>query len=445
MQYVSTRGGGPQVDFTEALLAGIAPDGGLYVPESWPHLDPEGLAEASYAEVLQVVLSPFVAGSDLAADLEKIVADVYADWRHPEIAPLRQLDDHLHLLELFHGPTLSFKDYALAVLGRFLDAALTRRSRRVTVIGATSGDTGSAAIAACRDRAALDVVILYPEGRVSEVQRRQMTTVTADNVRAVAVDGTFDDCQDLVKAVLTKPTAGVTPAAVNSINWGRVIGQMAYYAWTTLRLGPSDFAVPTGNFGNVFSGWVARRIGFPVGRLIIANNRNHLLAQLVEKGWGRAEPVHATLAPAMDIQVPSNLERYLYEHLDHSGVQVEATLRAFRATGEIRLDERAFAGFAASWGDDRAIIETIRTIYQRHGLVVDPHTALAWAAATTHRLGSPMVVLATAHPAKFPEAIREAIGTEPALPADLADLLGRPERSYRLPNDLAALHELLAT
>jgi len=447
MRYVSTRGAAPILSFDDVTLAGLADDGGLYVPASWPALP--AVPSGDYAAVAAAAMAPFLGGSVVADGFDTLVAETYAGFRHPDVAPLRHVDEGRYLLELFWGPTLSFKDYALQLLGGILDRILASRGGRVLILGATSGDTGSAAIEACRDRAAVDVVILYPHGRTSDVQRRQMTTVPAANVRAVAVDGTFDDCQDLVKAAFAADRERYSLAAVNSINWARIMAQAAYYVWVSARLpGPFAVSVPTGNFGNVFSAYVARRLGAPVERLIVGNNANHGLADLVVSGRLGLGPVVPTDAPAMDIAVPSNLERYLFELTGRDGEETARLVAALRSSGELRLPADLAADmrrlFAAAWVDDGGIRETIGAVARRYGIVLDPHTATAWAAADrAGGDGLPVVTVATAHPAKFPGAVEDAVGSVPALPPDLADLADRPERTEVIPGDLAAVRRIL--
>ncbi|MFO7549412.1 MAG: threonine synthase [Acidimicrobiia bacterium] len=450
MRYVSTRGRAPTRDFEEVLLEGLAPDGGLYVPELWPQLG-EIRPGAPYHEVVTAVMEPLVAGSPLDDSLADLVRGAYESFRHPEVAPLRRVGEDVWLLELFWGPTLSFKDYALQVLGRMLDVALGRRGRRALVVGATSGDTGSAAMEALRDREAVDVVILFPHGRVSEVQRRQMTTVGAPNVHAVAVDGTFDDCQDLVKACFGDPTVRdeLSLAAVNSINWARIAAQAGYHVWTAEQVPDRPVvSIPTGNFGNVLSAHVAKAMGAPIGRLVVANNANHGLHRLVVDGRLPISPVAPTLAPAMDIQVPSNLERYLFEILDRSGSSTARTMAGYREQGGFVLDEirhhRMTEDFGAGWAGDAEIEQVIGEVSERWGITLDPHTAVAWKVGVEHRIpGRPLVVVATAHPAKFPEAVAEATGEAPRLPPGFGHLWSRDERFERIPADRDTLVDLL--
>lgn len=450
MRYVSTRGSAPELGFDDVLLEGLAVDGGLYVPSVFPRFDlpPPG---ASYAEVAAAVIRPFVTGSVIERDLDAFVDQVYSRFRHPEVAPLRQIEVGHHLLELFWGPTLSFKDYALQFVGAAFDRVLADRGGQVTVLGATSGDTGSAAIEALAGRDSVQVVILYPHGRISDVQRRQMTTVTASNVHAVAVDGTFDDCQSLVKRAFGDPElrARHRLAAVNSINWGRVMAQTAYYAWTGLRLGSSfDVAVPTGNFGNVLAAEVARRGGVAIERLVVGTNANHGLVDLITRGRVTTAEVVPTVAPAMDIQVPSNFERYLFELMGRDGAAVAEAMELLRTDGALVLDEGAHdvlrRRFAAGWYETEAIEDAIAEYHGRHGELIDPHTAIGWLAGAAHRSERQMVSVATAHPAKFPDAVQRATGLVPALPDDLADLGQRQERLRRIPADLGSVAAVLA-
>jgi threonine synthase len=452
VRYVSTRGAAPELRFADVLLAGLAVDGGLYVPETWPAL-PELRRDRGYATIAAAVMAPFVDGDVDIGTLRRICDDAYATFRHPAVCPLVQIGPDDWLLELFHGPTLAFKDVALQVVGRLFDHVLGQRGERVTIIGATSGDTGSAAIDAVAGRDNVDIVVLYPEGRVTDVQRRQMTTVDADNVRTVAVEGTFDDCQDLVKAMFADEAfrAEHRLAAVNSINWARVMAQVVYYATAAVHLGggPVTFAVPTGNFGNVLSGWVARRMGLPIERLIIGSNRNDILSRFLHSGIMATSAVVPTLSPSMDIQVSSNFERLLFE-LNHrdGGMTAEQLLR-FRATGSLVVEpdqmDAVTSVFDAARVDDDETIAIIARTYADTGVLVDPHTAVGLGAARQRGDASvPMVTLATAHPAKFPDAVARATGIRPPLPAHLAGLWDRPERTTTLPNDLAKIEAFVA-
>jgi len=452
VKYVSTRGSAPELRFADVLLAGLAVDGGLYVPATWPSM-PELRRDRDYATIAAAVMAPFIDGDVDMGTLRRICDDAYATFRHPAVCPLVQIGPDDWLLELFHGPTLAFKDVALQVVGRLFDHVLGLRGERVTIIGATSGDTGSAAIDAVAGRHNVDIVVLYPEGRVSEVQRRQMTTVDAANVRTVAVEGTFDDCQDLVKAMFADAAfrAEHRLAAVNSINWARVMAQVVYYATATTHLGggPVSFAVPTGNFGNVLSGWVARRMGLPIERLVIGSNRNDILSRFLHSGIMATSVVVPTLSPSMDIQVSSNFERLLFELNHRDGGMTAEQLHHFRATGGLVVEpdqlEAVTSVFDATRVDDEATIEIIARTYAETGILVDPHTAVGLGAAGHDPTRSvPMVTLATAHPAKFPDAVEQATGIRPPLPAHLADLLDRPEHTTTLPNDLAKIEAFVA-
>jgi threonine synthase len=453
LRYLSTRGEGPALDFEAVLLAGLAGDGGLYLPESWPRFDRAAQARLhgrSYVEIAQALLEPFVGRSILPADLSQMLDAAYAVFDDPDVAPLREIEPGLHVMELFHGPTLAFKDVALQLVGRLFDHVLAERGKRITIVGATSGDTGSAAIEACRDREAIDIFILHPKGRVSEVQRRQMTAVLSSNVHNIAVEGSFDDCQDLVKAMFNDREfrAEMTLSAVNSINWARIAAQIVYYACGALALsrngGSVDFAVPTGNFGNVYAGYAAKRMGFPIGRLIVASNRNDILTRFFESGTMAAETVVPTLSPSMDIQVSSNFERLLYDLCEGNGARVAALIAEFRKTGRFSVEpaqlERARAIFGAFRLDDDATSAEMARLHKAHGILADPHSAIGIAAARALKSPErPMIALATAHPAKFPDAVEAATGVRPALPHRLSDLLQREERYTVLPNDLAAI------
>lgn len=449
MHYVSTRGVAPILGFDDVLLQGLAVDGGLYVPDRWPQFDLS--VSGTYADVAAAVIRPFVTGSVIEDRLEELVSDVYSRFRHSEVAPLRVIAPDRYLLELFWGPTLSFKDYALQFVGAAFDAVLAARGGSVTVLGATSGDTGSAAIEALAGADSVEVVILYPEGRVSEVQRRQMTTVSAANVHAVAVRGTFDDCQSLVKQAFgtAELRARHALAAVNSINWGRVMAQAAYYAWAFTRLGrPFDVSVPTGNFGNVLAAEVASRGGVPIERLVVGTNANHGLIDIIETGRVRTEEVVPTIAPAMDIQVPSNFERLLFDLVGRDGRATQQAMALVAREGELVLDERAHRRlrerFSGHWYDAGEIEAGIADTYRATGEILDPHTAIGWLAGTEEqRADHPMVSVATAHPAKFPDAVERATGVRPLLPHDLSDLEERPERTVTIDANLGEVERVL--
>jgi threonine synthase len=411
-----------------------------------------------YAELTARLLQPFLGDAMTAAECRALTAESYARFEHPAVAPLVQIDRRLWLLELFHGPTLAFKDYALQLLGRLFDHLLRRRGERITVIGATSGDTGSAAIEACRDRDAIDIFILHPKGRVSEVQRRQMTTVDAGNVHNIAVEGSFDDCQALVKAMFNDAPFRdrMRLAAVNSINVGRILGQIAYYLAAAMALGAPGrrlaFSVPTGNFGNVFAAYAARAMGVPIERLIVGTNENDILDRFFRTGEMRTERVVPTISPAMDIQVSSNFERLLFDLLGRDGAGVGRVMQAFREDGRFAVDAgaqaRAQAVFASRRVDEAATLAEIARTRAETGRLVDPHTAVGLAAARAAEADlepeTALVALACAHPAKFPEPVEQATGERPRLPERLADLLDRPERVAVLDNDLAGVQAFIA-
>jgi threonine synthase len=442
VKYVSTRGQAPVLDFADVLLAGLAADGGLYVPETWPPLSSGWRDRRPYVEVAGDVLWPYVEGSTLPrASLDGLVAEAYGTFDHPDVCPLVELEPGLWVVELFHGPTLAFKDVALQLVGRLFDRELQRRGERRTILVATSGDTGSAAIAACVGRPMLDIVVLHPAGRVSDVQRRQMTTIDAPNVHNVAVEGTFDDCQDVVKALFAD--AGLRDrvglSAMNSINWARVAAQIVYYVAAAAACGPCEVAVPTGNFGNILAGWIARRSGAPIEGLVIGSNRNDILTRWAQTGSLVAEEVVSTLSPSMDIQVSSNHERLLFELLGRDGAATAELMGRFRALGSVEGPRDPV--FAAASLDDDATLAVIAGLHRRTGYLADPHTAVGIGAAEARRRRPdlPMVCLATAHPAKFPDAVERATGTRPALPDGLAGLFERPERYDVLPADVAAV------
>ncbi|MBP2298083.1 threonine synthase [Azospirillum picis] len=462
MRYVSTRGVAPVLGFEDVLLAGLARDGGLYVPETWPQFtadDIRALRGLPYSEIAVRVMLPFLGGAIAEDEFRAIVRDAYAGFDHAAVTPLVQIDPTTWVLELFHGPTLAFKDVALQLLGRLFDHVLAKRGQRVTIVGATSGDTGSAAIEACRDRRNVDIFILHPKGRTSEVQRRQMTSVLSSNVHNIAVDGTFDDCQDLVKAMFNdgafRDRMGLS--AVNSINWARIMAQIVYYFTAAVALGAPDrkvaFTVPTGNFGNVYAAYGARAMGLPVETLVVGSNSNDILARFFASGAMAAAPVVPTLSPSMDIQISSNFERLLFDLLDRDGAAVTAALNRFRAEGRFEVTEaqlaRALAIFSGHRVDEAGTMATIADTWTGSLYLLDPHTAVGIAAAKAAVAAgrvertAPMVVLATAHPAKFPDAVEKATGRRPDLPPRLSDLYVREERLSELPNDLAAVQDFV--
>lgn len=459
MKYVSTRSGsGPDarpVGFLEAVLSGLAPDGGLYVPETWPELTRDeiaGFAGRPYAEVAADILGRFT-GTDIPRDvLEELCEEAYSTFTHAAACPVKQLTPGLFLVELFHGPSLAFKDVAMQLLGRLYDYALSRQGRSMTVVCATSGDTGGAAIEAFRGRSNARIIALFPEGRISEVQRRFMTTAGEANVACVAVDGTFDDCQAILKTMFGDDQFrnAVDLSGVNSINFARIAAQAVYYFTAAVALGaphrPVAFAVPTGNFGDAFAGWVARRMGLPIARILTATNSNDIVARAFEEGRYTRGVVAATQSPAMDIQVASNFERLYFESVRRDGVETGRAFRAFGETGVINLPPQSLAFMRETFSgasvteDDTA--RTILSTLNETGELIDPHTAVAVAAARRCSLPdptTPMAVLSTAHPAKFPEAVKAAAGVEPAIPASAGALTGKPERFDRLPADADAI------
>ena len=460
LQYLSTRGQAPTLDFEGVLLAGLAKDGGLYLPQALPHFSAaelHAMRGMSYAELATTVIAPFVEGSIDRDTLEGLVSDAYRDFRHQATAPVIQLDHDQWLLELFHGPTLAFKDFALQLLGRLLDHVLSRRGEKVVIMGATSGDTGSAAIEGCRHCEHVDIFILYPDGRVSEVQRRQMTTVAGANIHNVAIRGNFDDCQALVKAsFVAEPflPEGRSLVAVNSINWARIMAQIVYYFYAAFAVGgpdrPVNFSVPTGNFGDIYAGYLAHRMGLPVNNLVIATNRNDVLHRMLTTGTYGRQPIEASLSPSMDISISSNFERLLFDLYDGDAAQINQMMTDF-AQGDICLSDTALSRaqklFTSARVSDEETCDEIRMMWERTGQLLDPHTAIGTRAARlcTREGEGPMVTLATAHPAKFPAAVARAeTGQEPVLPGHLADLFEREERFDRLDNDLATVQAYMA-
>jgi len=457
MRYISTRGTAPSKDFAGVLLAGLAEDGGLYVPESWPTLTPktlQTLATKPYPTVAAHILALFAGDSIPPQTLHTIAHEAYATFRHPAVIPLVQLESHLWSLELFHGPTLAFKDLALQLVGRLFDHVLAERNQRITIVGATSGDTGSAAIEACRGRDRVDIVILHPKNRTSEVQRRQMTTVAAPNVKNIAIDGNFDDCQNLVKAMFADAEfrETINLSAVNSINWARIAGQIPYYVAASLALGAPArevaISVPTGNFGNVLAAWAASRMGVPIARLTVASNRNDILTRFLSDNDMSVRPVEPSLSPSMDIGVSSNFERLLFELLGRNAQATAATMAAFKTTGRMEIPHAAWSEaktlFTGVRLTDEATSAEIRRLHTTTGYLADPHTAIGIAAARATALpGIHTLAAAPAHPAKFPDANRQAVGISPPLPPHLADLYDRPELYTTAPNHLAEVQALI--
>lgn len=454
MNYISTRGRAPVLEFEETMLTGLARDGGLYVPESVPQLSAEalqGLRGATYEETAFKVMRPFVGGCFSDDAFRAIIARAYAVFGHSARCPLVQFGPNEWILELHHGPTLAFKDVALQLLGQMFDTVLARRDQRVTIVGATSGDTGSAAMQAFAGAEQVDVFFLHPASRVSEVQRRQMTTLDAPNVHAIALEGTFDDCQARVKDMFNDFAFRdeIRLAAANSINWARVLAQVVYYVTAAISLGAParavSFSVPTGNFGDIFAGHIARRMGVPIERLIVATNDNDILHRTLTTGVYEKRGVHPTPSPSMDIEVSSNFERLLFELYDSDGAAVGQLMDELSTSGRFVLSQGALQRLRGGWGSARAdrarTLATMREAARDNGQILDPHTAAGVAGAKECRgdPATPMVILGTAHAAKFPDAVEEAAGIRPALPPRMADLYDRPERMTTLPNDLAAL------
>jgi threonine synthase len=457
--HVSTRGEAPAISFTDALLAGLARDGGLYVPERWPALSRDAIAAFAgrrYAEVARAVMGALVDGEIAAPDLGRMIAAAYAPFRHPAVAPLVHIGDNLFVLELFHGPTLAFKDVAMRLLAQLMDHALKARGGRATIVGATSGDTGSAAVDAFTGLDQVDVFILFPHGRVSDVQRRQMTTVDAANVQAIAVDGTFDDCQALVKAMFNH--AGFRDelqlSGVNSINWARIAAQAVYYFTAAVALGaprrPVSFSVPTGNFGDVLAGFLAKRMGLPVERLMVATNANDILDRALTSGRYEIRGVTPTTSPSMDIQVSSNFERLLFEAHGRDAAAVRALMAGLSQSRSFAIAPEPLArirrDFTSAAVDEETVAQEMRRTYGTAGYLLDPHTAVgvhAGRALIDDDPRIPVIALSTAHPAKFPDAVERATGVRPELPPHLAELMDRPERFARLANDQAAVERFI--
>jgi threonine synthase len=454
VRYVSTRGEAPPLGFIEATLAGLARDGGLYVPETWPRLDAEtieGFAGRPYAEVAVDVIRPFVGDAIPDYDLARMTREAYGNFRHPAVAPLLQYGVNDFLLELFHGPTLAFKDVAMQLLGRLMDHMLTARGERTTIVVATSGDTGGAAVEAFRGRSRADLFVLFPQGRISDVQRRMMTTVEDDNVHALAIEGTFDDCQAIVKGLFNHHAFRdqTRLSGVNSINWARIVAQVVYFFTAAVALGSPQrkvaFTVPTGNFGDVYAGYVAMRMGLPIDRLVIATNVNDILTRTIATGTYDLREVVPTASPSMDIQVASNFERLLFDAYGRDGQAVRTLMGSLGQSRRFALSARALSSIRAVFSADRADEEetaaTMRTVLRETGHFIDPHTAVGVAVAEkeTRDPSLPMIVLGTAHAAKFPQAVEAACGVRPPLPEWLADLDQRPERMTVLPVDPMAV------
>ena len=459
MDYVSTRGAAPTLGFANALLAGLARDGGLYLPLSVPRLPPDAiraLRGVPYPEAAARVMAPFVDEDFDQDEMKSLTAAAYAGFRHAAVAPLAQVDDNLFALELFHGPTLAFKDFAMQWLGRAMNRVLRQRGARATIIGATSGDTGAAAIEAFAEQSQVEVFILYPQGRVSDVQRRQMTTVDRPNVHALAIQGSFDDCQRIVKELFGDLALRdeMRLSGVNSINWARILAQIVYYFAAAVALGAPErqvsFAVPTGNFGDVLAGYYAKRMGLPIERLIIATNENDILARTLASGRYALKGVKATQSPSMDIQVSSNFERLLFEASGRDAEEVVARMSALAKEGSFTIPASALARIRADFDafrvDETACAEEMGRVYRLSGMIIDPHSAVGVHAAREALAAAPatpVLALATAHPAKFPDAVERATGVRPPLPEPLSDLMERKEAIVVLPNDGRAVADYL--
>jgi len=457
VDYISTRGEAPALGFRDALLAGLARDGGLYLPRHWPQLskrDIRNLRGKSYAEVAFEILKHFVDGEIPDDKLKTMINEAYATFRHPAVVPLVQTGPNDFVLELFHGTTLAFKDVAMQLLARLMDHVLAERGERATIVGATSGDTGGAAIDAFAGRDRTDIFILFPEGKVSPVQQRQMTSSTASNVHAVALKGNFDDCQNIVKEMFNDVAFRdrVKLSGVNSINWARIMAQVVYYFTAAVSLGGPDrkvsFTVPTGNFGDIFAGYVAKKMGLPIDRLVIATNDNDILARTLKTGRYEMQGVMATTSPSMDIQISSNFERLLFEAYGRDPSAVRSSMASLKQSGAFEIKPEALKAikreFRAGRATQEQVAETIRETLEATGYLLDPHTATGvFVAQKNARPGSPMVTLATAHPAKFPAAVKSACGIDPALPSWLADLMHREERYDTLDAELKAVETFI--
>ena len=458
MQYISTRGLAPPLQFDDVLLEGLASDGGLYVPDKWPQLSESEFAKLknlSYPDMALEIMYPYIGDVIPREILKDILFEAYANFSNSQIAPIKRIDDSTWLLELFHGPTLAFKDYALQVVGKLFNYVLEKKKKTVTIIGATSGDTGSAAIEACKNKDAINLFMMHPKGRVSEVQRRQMTTVESSNIYNIAIEGTFDDCQDMVKLLFSdqEMREKYNLSAVNSINWARILSQIVYYFWAGISLHSSNkklkFIVPTGNFGNIFAGYAAHKMGLPIHKLLVASNENNILTRYLNTGNMTALDVKSTLAPSMDIQISSNFERLIFDVYNQNGTNVREAMNAFRKTNSIRFSEESweiicnlFDGFSAS---DQLIKETILKFYETKGELIDPHTATGIAASLVNENNTDTntVCLATAHPAKFPNAIKDSVGFSPEVPKQLKRIFQKEEKFTVLPNDFGEVKNFI--
>ena len=458
MKYISTRGGCPPQNFEQVLLSGLAPDGGLFIPQTLPTFSAEqieAMKSLQYADLALEIVTPFVDGEIPTSQLKKVIDESYAAFKHPEVAPLTRLSEHEYLLELYHGPTLAFKDFALQVLGRLLDHVLRKNDQRVVILGATSGDTGSAALEGCRHSERVEMYILHPYQRVSAVQRKQMTTVPGDNVFNLAIEGNFDDCQRIVKAAFANQAflpSNKSLVAVNSINWVRILMQIVYYFYAALKLGAPNkkvsFSVPTGNFGDIYAGYLARRMGLPVDRLIVATNKNDILHRFISRNEYSTTELSKTFSPSMDILVSSNFERYLYDLLGKDSPALCKFMDRFgKETLSVSAEQWAQmkSCFDSSSVDDATTCQLINELFTKNSILVDPHTAVGVKSGRdcSENTTSPIVTLATAHPAKFSDAISAAGLKEPNLPEHLGDLFDREERYSVLPNSLSSVTEFI--
>lgn len=459
MQYVSTRGGAAALDFADVLTAGLAPDGGLYVPESIPHFSQQEIAamgKLSYNELAYTIIAPFVGDAIPEKIFRALIAKAYSTFRHSAIAPLKQFDKNQFVLELFHGPTLAFKDFALQLLGQMLDYTLAKRKQDVVILGATSGDTGSAAIAGCVDSKHIKLFMLFPDGRVTDIQRRQMTTILAPQIHNLAVAGTFDDCQNMVKAMFVDKDflPNHHKVAVNSINWARIMAQIVYYFWAGLHLGMPQcavsFSVPTGNFGDIYAGFIAKRMGLPIDKLIVATNRNDILDRFFKANDYSQKGVHASLSPSMDIQISSNFERLLFDLHNRDTKKIAQLMQDFKTNGALKVEDAVYKAaketFLSHCVSDADTIATMQDVFAKTGELLDPHTAIGYRAATNlfPNPENPVVTLATASPAKFADACQKAVGSPAPLPTHLKDLMTREERMTKLPNNLGEVEDWIS-
>ena len=457
MIYQSTRGQAPELGFCDALLTGLARDGGLYIPKDWPVLSAsqiKGFAGESYTDVAKVVLSPFTGNEIPTADFERMIEEAYATFHHPAVTPLVQYGENHWILELFHGPTLAFKDVAMQLISRLMDYVLEQRAQRATIVCATSGDTGGAAVEAFRGRANADIFVLFPNGKVSPVQQRQMTTVADGNVHTMAIEGDFDDCQALVKAMFNHHAYRdrLQLSGVNSINWGRIMAQVVYYFTAASSLGAPDrkvsFTVPSGNFGDIFAGFVAKQMGLPIDQLVIATNQNDILARTLNTGRYEVSGTTASISPSMDIQVSSNFERLLFEASGRNSETVRTQMAGLRQSGAFNIDEASLknirSDFAAGTCSEADTAQQITNSQETSNYLCDPHTAVGlFVAENNINAGVPMVTLSTAHPAKFPDAVEKASGIRPALPEWLSGMMERDEKFETLPNNIEEVESFI--